>query len=259
MDLSQFKRQAEYDNLDKEEQRGLLEDAKNGDQQAKNALIKSCMSLALSISLKYSKQYNEIEDAIQEAYLGLVEAVDKYNLDYSVKFSTYATYHVKYRVLHFLYNNNRISIPENLYKEATRYKHIKRELKKKLNKEPSIKEVAENSDFDYKKCVLYEKSLEDVLSYDFLMELTGNEAQYDVGDHGKSMRMKDILISVEQEVDSLPELQRNLIKDYYGIDSDSESLRQLSNKYNYSHEYIRKLIKEAVDHIKSNLEVNGYV
>lgn len=253
MEISKYKTQADFDNLNAEEQRELLKQAKNGNLNAKNKLIKSCMSLGISVAMKYAKN-NNLEDAIQESYLGLVEAIDEFDLDYDVKFSSYATYHAKSRVLNYLYKDNKMSIPRATYKNAMKYKKEKSRLSSKLEKSITVDDMIEHTNYNREDCLLFEKCLEKILSYDFLIELTGNEQQNEEINFSDTLQQKIIMDKVESQLKELPQLQQDLIKDYYGIEGKDNSLRNLSKKYDYSHEKIRQLINEAVSHIKNNIE-----
>src|SRR6056297_2924841 len=164
MDIRKYKKQAaEYKNLDKETQISLAIKAQNGDKEAKDKLIKSCMSLAINIAEKY-KHKNNLEDLIQQGYLGLVKAVDKFDSSKNIKFSTYAVGWIQHHIIR--YRDTKIKIPENMFEDLSKYNKTKKELEDRNIKEVTPKIISENSELSYDKCLLIEQTFSEIVSYD---------------------------------------------------------------------------------------------
>jgi len=119
----------DYPLLNKEEEKVLFDKIKEGDLEARETLVLSNIGLVCSFVKKYC---GDLEEMIQEGILGLLEAVNDFKPEMGNKFSTYAYFHVKKRVLAYLYNNS-IYCPNSL-----------RNLKEKVF--GVIKEFADNND-----------------------------------------------------------------------------------------------------------------
>ena len=85
----------QYDLLSREEEIKLAEAAANGNQKAKKDLVNHNLRLVVSIAKRYMGRGLTLLDLIQEGNIGLIKAVDKYNVSKGFKFSTYATYWIK--------------------------------------------------------------------------------------------------------------------------------------------------------------------
>jgi len=91
---------------------------------------------------KYVKKYSflaEAEELFQEGYLGVMEAVKKFKIDKGRRFSTYATYHIKKRMLGFIEENSGLS--RDTFWAVQKYKKVRKRLKENYGKEPSFQEV----------------------------------------------------------------------------------------------------------------------
>lgn len=93
-DLSKFK------SLDKVSEKKLILAAKNGDMNAKNQLIGANMKFAISVAKKYANDSLPLEDFISEAFLGLLIALDTFDVSKDVKFITHAVFHIQDRLSH---------------------------------------------------------------------------------------------------------------------------------------------------------------
>lgn len=139
-----FKSAAKFKLLTKEEEVELAQKIENGDQRARERMINSNLRLAISIANKYSKYGNvSYEDLIQEANIGLIKAIEKYDWRRGFKFSTYACWWIKQAVTRFLTSNNSIlHIPSHIVSNSRKVWNVMKEFEEEFGVEPTIEEIS---------------------------------------------------------------------------------------------------------------------
>jgi RNA polymerase primary sigma factor len=119
-----------------------------GDPQAKRRLIECNLRLVMSITRNYTKAGVPLLDLIQEGNLGLIRAVEKFDYRMGFKLSTYATWWIRQAVTRALADQGRtIRLPVHVAEQVRRAQRSRRQLAQKLNRDPSIEEIAMDSGF----------------------------------------------------------------------------------------------------------------
>lgn len=126
----------------------LLNLAKNGDSEAMNKLIEMNLPLVMSISKKFLNRGYEYEDIFQIGSIGLVKAINNFNTDYNVKFSTYAVPMIIGEIKRFLRDDGMIKVSRNVKSLARKISIYKEQLSKILQRSPTIEELAEYAGVD---------------------------------------------------------------------------------------------------------------
>ena len=126
----------------------LLSLAKNGDNDAMNKLIEMNLPLVASISKKFLNRGYEYEDIFQVGSIGLVKAINNFNVDYDVKFSTYAVPMIIGEIKRFLRDDGMIKVSRSVKTLAKKIHFDKQELIRKLDREPTIEELSEYTGID---------------------------------------------------------------------------------------------------------------
>lgn len=126
----------------------LLALAKSGDSDAMNELIEMNLPLVSSISKKFLNRGYDYEDIFQIGSIGLVKAINNFNLDYNVKFSTYAVPMIIGEIKRFLRDDGMIKVSRNVKSLSRRVNFYKEILTKKLKRSPTIEELAEYAKVD---------------------------------------------------------------------------------------------------------------
>ena len=119
----------------------LLELAKDGDRDARDKLVTDNMGLVVSVARRYVGRGQELEDLIQIGLIGLVKAIDRFDMDYEVKLSTYAVPLIQGEIRRFLRDDGMVKVSRNLktiYYRADRYRH---EVEKNRGTEPGMEEI----------------------------------------------------------------------------------------------------------------------
>jgi RNA polymerase primary sigma factor len=129
--------------LTREEERELARRKDAGDEHAKRRLIECNLRLVMSITRSYAKAGVPLLDLIQEGNLGLIRAVEKFDYRMGYKLSTYATWWIRQAVTRALADQGRtIRLPVHVVEQARQLLRTRRQLAQKLNREPSLRELA---------------------------------------------------------------------------------------------------------------------
>ncbi len=126
----------------------LLERVRDGDKAAKDTLIEENMGLVHSVVNRYCNRGCEREDLTQIGVIGLIKAVDKFNFEFGVQFSTYAVPMIMGEIKRFLRDDGAIKISRSVKEIALKGYRAREILQKTLNREPTINEIAKKCDIE---------------------------------------------------------------------------------------------------------------
>lgn len=129
--------------LDDTEVKRLIALSQSGDHAARDRLVNCNIRLVWSVVQRFMNRGYEPEDLFQIGCIGLLKSVDKFDLSYDVKFSTYAVPMIIGEIQRFLRDDGTLKVSRSLKEMANKVRKKKDELSKRLNRLPTIKEVAE--------------------------------------------------------------------------------------------------------------------
>ena len=142
----------------------LLLKAKDGDETARQALIEGNLRLVLSVIQRFGHRGENPDDLFQVGCIGLIKALDNFDLKHGVKFSTYAVPMIIGEVRRYLRDNNSIRVSRSLRDIAYKALQAKEALSIQLCREPSVTEIAEEIDVPREDVVLAMESIQDPVS-----------------------------------------------------------------------------------------------
>ena len=129
--------------LNDEEKRELLLKSKNGDFDARQRLIYGNLRLVLSVIQRFMNRNENVDDLFQVGCVGLIKAVDNFNTDLDVKFSTYAVPMIIGEIRRYLRDNNSIRISRSLKDLAYHALTVREELSRTNENEPTVEQISE--------------------------------------------------------------------------------------------------------------------
>lgn len=129
--------------LDDTEVKRLIALSQSGDNAARDRLVNCNIRLVWSVVQRFMNRGYEPEDLFQIGCIGLLKSVDKFDLSYDVKFSTYAVPMIIGEIQRFLRDDGTLKVSRSLKEMANKVRKKKDELSKLLGRLPTVKEVAE--------------------------------------------------------------------------------------------------------------------
>lgn len=128
------------------EKQELLKRARGGDENARKKLIDGNLRLVLSIIQRFTNRRENLDDLFQVGCIGLIKAIDNFNTELCVKFSTYAVPMIIGEVRRYLRDNNSIRVSRSVRDLAYRALQAKENLQAKMNREPTVEQIAAELD-----------------------------------------------------------------------------------------------------------------
>ncbi|MFC7441048.1 RNA polymerase sporulation sigma factor SigF [Laceyella putida] len=135
-------RYSRHPHLSDEEVKQLIQASQSGDMESRNKLIRHNIRLVWSVVQRFLNRGYDAEDLFQIGCIGLLKAIDKFDLNYEVKFSTYAVPMIIGEIQRFLRDDGMVKVSRSLKEMANKIRKTKDELSKRLNRVPTIQEIA---------------------------------------------------------------------------------------------------------------------
>ena len=165
--------------LSTEQERNLAIRLSEGDAKARELFIESNLRLVVYIAKRYVDRGLSFLDLIQEGNLGLIKAVDNYDISKSYKFSTYAIHWIRQAITRAIANKGRnIRIPVHMYSKVGLYKRTITKMEEQLGRSPTINEIANEMDLSISEVAKLHKLSEDTVSINVMI---GDEKGKELG------------------------------------------------------------------------------
>ncbi len=129
--------------LSEEEKRALLVKARAGDHEARSSLVVGNLKLVLSVVGRFNPKRDSVDDLFQVGCIGLIKAIDNFNLDMDVRFSTYAVPMIIGEIRRYQRDNNAVRVSRGMRDLAYRALQTKEEIARLEQREASTAEIAE--------------------------------------------------------------------------------------------------------------------
>lgn len=238
--------------LTNEEQIELLKRFKNGDVFAKDELVSGNLKLVLSILRKFSNRVDNMDDLFQVGCIGLIKAIENFDLSHEVRFSTYAVPMILGEIKRYLRDNNSVRIARSIKDTAYKANKVKEELTNELGKEPSIHMIAVKlnlSDFEVGNAL---DSMKDTISMSEPIYSDGGDTIY-LEDQLKDKKNEDFDLHVELKdaIAKLKDKEQFIIKERYLI---GKTQMELANEIGISQAQISRLEKSGLENIKKMMQ-----
>lgn len=173
----------------------LIKRVKGGDMLARDEFVIANLRLVLSVVQRFYGKRDKSDDMFQVGCVGLMKAIDNFDLNLNVKFSTYAVPMIVGEIRRYLRDNNAIRVSRSLRDVAYKALQVKDKLTKSTGKEPSIDEMAKILDVPVKDVAFALDAISDIVSL--------NEPVYEDGD---AVRIMDQIADTKHDDDSLNEI-----------------------------------------------------
>jgi RNA polymerase sporulation-specific sigma factor len=164
--------------LTREEKHELFLKIKKGDTQAREKFVHGNLRLVLSVIQRFNNRGENMDDLFQVGCIGLIKAIDNFDLSQNVQFSTYAVPMIIGEIRRYLRDNNAIRVSRSLKDIAYKALYVKEKLTNKNSKEPTISEIAKELDLPKEDVVFALDAIADPVSLFEPIYHDGGEAIY---------------------------------------------------------------------------------
>jgi RNA polymerase sporulation-specific sigma factor len=164
--------------LTNEQKKALFERMHNGDSTAREEFIRGNLRLVLSVIQRFNNRGEYVDDLFQVGCIGLIKAIDNFDVNQNVKFSTYAVPMIIGEIRRYLRDNNSIRVSRSLRDIAYKALQAKEYLTNKNSKEPTISEIAEELKISQEDVVFALDAIQDPISLFESVYHDGGDAIY---------------------------------------------------------------------------------
>lgn len=190
----------------------LLKFAKEGDQDAKEQIVTSNLGLVWAVARRFIGRGHDLEDLYQIGCIGLMKCIDKFDLSYDVKFSTYAVPMISGEIKRFLRDDGIVKVSRTLKETAYKVKKMREEIVNQTGIEPRLEEISQLLQIDMEEIVAsLEANIEVESIHKTIYENDGN-----------SIYLIDKIVSEEDEKEEV--INHMLIEELMRELSDEERL-----------------------------------
>ncbi len=248
-----FNEARRYPLLNAAEEIELAKRIEKGDLAAKDRMVNANLRLVISVARKYQGQGLPLTDLIQEGMLGLIRAVEKFDWRKGFKFSTYGTLWIRQAIGRGLANSGRtVRLPVHIVARARKIADAERKLAADLGRSPTEEEIAAHVELPLDEVADIRRADRGPASLD---QGVGEDGDTALGDlvAGDGPSVDDEVASemanesLRKAVDTLPEVERNVISLRFGLDEEQPvALRETGRRLGLSSERVRQLEDRAL-------------
>ena len=229
----------------------LLKKARKADMKARDELIKGNLRLVLSVIQRFQNRGESMDDLFQVGVIGLIKAIDNFNLDLQVKFSTYAVPMCIGEIRRYLRDDSPIRVSRSMKDTAYKAMQVKEELINKNKQEPSIEEIAKALNMEKSEVVLALEAIVDPISLYEPVYNDGGDTIYVMDQVGDSNTDGDWIdeIMIKDEIKNLDPREKNIL---YLRFMQGKTQMEVAKEVGISQAQVSRLEKNALRRIKDH-------
>lgn len=240
--------------LSSEETEELFKKLKDGDEFARNDLINGNLKLVLSIIQKFNYRNENLDDLFQVGCIGLVKAIDNFDLSHEVKFSTYAVPMILGEIKRHLRDSSSLRVARSIKDLAYQALKKKEELTNKYNREISISELSKEMNIpEYEIANAFEAMYDTVSIFEPIFN-DGGDTIYlcdQLEDKKNNMYPLEMHIALKEALKKLKDKERYIITERYII---GKTQMELASEIGISQAQISRLEKNGIESLKKMIK-----
>ncbi|WP_130807233.1 RNA polymerase sporulation sigma factor SigG [Senegalia massiliensis] len=236
--------------LTNKEMRKLFDRIHKGDMKAREEFIQGNLRLVLSVIKRFNKRGENVDDLFQVGCIGLIKAIDNFDLKHNVKFSTYAVPMIIGEIRRYLRDNNSIRVSRSLRDIAYKALQAREQLIKKNSKEPTITEISNELNLPKEDVVFALDAIQDPISLFEPIYHDNGDAIY-VMDQVSDEKSEDELwleeIALREGIRKLNDREKLILNlRFY----EGKTQMEVAEEIGISQAQVSRLEKTALNHMK---------
>ena len=236
--------------LSKKEKEELFIKIKEGDEDARNRFINGNLRLVLSVIQRFYGRGESADDLFQVGCVGLIKAIDNFDLSQGVQFSTYAVPMIVGEIKRYLRDNNSIRVSRSVRDLAYKAIQFKERYIKENGKEPNIEQIAKEFNVEKEEIAFSFDAIQDPVSLQEPVYNDGTDSIY-IMDQVKDTKNTDELwaerMTIEKALEKLGEKEKMIVlKRFF----DGRTQMEVAKEIGISQAQVSRLEKSAIGHIK---------
>ena len=236
--------------LSKKEKEELFIKIKAGDEEAREIFIKGNLRLVLSVIQRFYGRGESPDDLFQVGCVGLIKAIDNFDLSQNVQFSTYAVPMIIGEVKRYLRDNNSIRVSRSVRDLAYKAIQFKEKYFKENGKEATIEQIAKELGVEKEDIVVSFDAIQDPISLQEPIYNDGSESIY-IMDQVKDSKNTDEIwtenMTIAGALERLNDKERTIVQKRF---FDGRTQMEVANEIGISQAQVSRLEKSAIGHIK---------
>ena len=236
--------------LSHEEMISLFKQYQAGDLIAKEELINGNLKLVLSIVKKFASRVDNLDDLFQVGVIGLIKAIDNFDLSYNLKLSTYAVPLIIGEIKRSIRDNTSLRVSRSIKDLAYKIIKLKEELCVKNGREPTNAEIAEFLNIDEYQIAYALDSLKDPVSIFEPIYNDGGDTIYledQLADNKNIADDQDTKIALNKALNAISNRERKILLERFMI---GKTQMEIASSLNISQAQVSRIEKGAINHIK---------
>ena len=209
---------SELKTLSNERMMELIVQSQSGDDNARDELVYGNLKLILSVIKKFSHRGENLDDLFQVGCLGLLKAIDNFDMSHGVRFSTYAVPMIIGEIRRYLRDNSSIRVSRSLKDIAYKALHYKEQYLKDYHREPTAEEIAKELGVEPLDVIISLEAIQDPISIYTPIFNNGSDEIYlidQIRDEENSEDRKILELTIKDGMKRLSKRERNIINERY--------------------------------------------
>ncbi len=237
----------------------LAQRIKQGDEAARNKLVKANLRFVVSVAKQYQNQGLSLQDLINEGNIGLIKAAERFDETRGFKFISYAVWWIRQSILQAIAEQSRIvRLPLNQIGSINKISKETARLEQELERMPSVEEIADLVEIPENKVAESIRisgkhvSVDAPISADEDATMLDLFVPNDTPSTDQALIQESLAKEIQRALSSLTKKERDIINMYYGIGySHPYSLDEIADKYKLTRERVRQIKEKAIKRLKN--------
>ncbi len=238
--------------LSSEQKEELLKKIKKGDKEAREEFINGNLRLVLSIIKRFYARGENLDDLFQVGCVGLIKAMDNFDIEQNVQFSTYAVPMIIGEIKRYLRDNNSIRVSRSVREIAYKALAIQEKIKKEENREVQIDEIAKELKVEREEVVMSLDAIQEPISLQEPAYIDSDDSINildQISDKKSSDEIWTESIAIAQAMKNLNKKEKTIITKRY---FEGRTQMEIAEEIGISQAQVSRLEKDAIKNIKRN-------